>query len=349
VQRAEARKGQLDTRRVHKLLSVGVTWGKNFDERWEERFLLLKAFKKKHGHCHVLLSESIELKGWIQNQRNFQQNGTLLPARKARLDAIGFAWRDEKRPAEHSRYDSCDLEDSEDEESLLRVKEGGSEMDEAEDVEIQEIGSETDEVEMIEIPTKTIETKRKVSCALGHVEGKQRKVESRNNTDRVKERRPARDRGNASRVKDGDNEMDEAELIELPTKSLETKRKASCAPKRSRDKRRKSGTLEEEESRAEKDQGNASLVKDGSAQAESSNTTDRASAPTFPVGTRFRKEFPGHGTFQGTIMSFDGEHHRVYYLSDGDSEELSDYELDDVEIIEIPTGRAKASNKNVNR
>jgi hypothetical protein len=36
------------------------------------------------------------------------------------------------------------------------------------------------EVEMIEIPTKTLETKRKASCAPGHVEGKQRKVESRN-------------------------------------------------------------------------------------------------------------------------------------------------------------------------
>ena len=74
----------------------------------------------------------------------------------------------------------------------------------------------------------------------------------------------------------------------------------------------------------------------GSAQAESSDTTGRASAPTFPVGTRFRKEFPGHGTFQGRIMSFDGVHHKVYYSSDGDSEELSDYELVDVEIIEIP-------------
>jgi hypothetical protein len=39
-------------------------------------------------------------------------------------------------------------------------------------------------------------------------------------------------------------------------------------------------------------------------------------------------------------MSFDGEHHRVYYSSDGDSEELSDYELDDVEI---PVGTRKSS------
>ena len=117
-QRAAARKGQLDTRRVHKLLSIGVTWGNNFDERWEKHFRLLNAFKEEHGHCHVVLSESFQLNNWITNQKIFQKNGTLLPARKARLDAIGFAWRDEKRPAEHSRHNSCDLEDSADEETV---------------------------------------------------------------------------------------------------------------------------------------------------------------------------------------------------------------------------------------
>jgi hypothetical protein len=47
-------------------------------------------------------------------------------------------------------------------------------------------------------------------------------------------------------------------------------------------------------------------------------------------------------------MSFDGVHYKVYYPSDDDSEELSDYELDEVEIIEIPTSRARASKKKVN-
>jgi hypothetical protein len=135
--------------------------------------------------------------------------------------------------------------------------------------------------------------------------------------------------------------MDEVEMIELPTETLEAKRKATR--KRVGDKRRQSDahndtdrTLEQD-CRAGKDHGNAALVKGDSARAKSSNITDIAISPSFPVGTRFRKEFPGHGTFRGRIMSFDGEHHRVYYSSDGDSEELSDYELDDVEIIEIPT------------
>jgi hypothetical protein len=114
VQRAAARKGQLDIRRVHKLQSVGVTWENKLDQRWEGRFLQLKALKEKH----VAPSESIELKKWIVNQQTFQKNGTLHPARKARLDAVGFAWGGEKRPAEC--HDSCDLEDSEDEVTLCK-------------------------------------------------------------------------------------------------------------------------------------------------------------------------------------------------------------------------------------
>ena len=47
---------------------------------------------------------------------------------------------------------------------------------------------------------------------------------------------------------------------------------------------------------------------------------------------------------RGTIISFDEVHYKVYYPSDGDSEELSDYEMDGVDIIEIPT-----SIKNIDR
>jgi hypothetical protein len=192
-----------------------------------------------------------------------------------------------------------------------------------------------------------------VSCAPKHVEAKRGKAETRTGTDHVlKESRGAKDRRHASRVKHGSSDMDEVEIIEIPTSSvktkrLETKRKANYAPKHAEDKRRKTETRNdtEVESRAGKDHGNALLVKGGSACAQSRSNT----ASTWPVGTRFRKEFPGHGTFQGTITSFDGEHYKVHYPSDGDSEELSDYELDDVEIIEIPTSKARASNKKIDR
>jgi hypothetical protein len=128
-----------------------------------------------------------------------------------------------------------------------RVSDGGTEMDEVEIIEIQDSGSEMDEVEIIEKPTKTLETKRKASCASKHVEGKRRKVESRNDTVRVvKERRPGKDCRSASRIQDGGSEMDKVEMFEPFTsssekiKTLEKKRKASCTPKRAGDKRRKS-------------------------------------------------------------------------------------------------------------
>jgi hypothetical protein len=60
----------------------------------------------------------------------------------------------------------------------------------------------------------------------------------------------------------------------------------------------------------------------------------------FSVGTRFLKVFPGEGTFQGTITAFDGEHYTVYYPSDGDDEDLSDNELDELKIIDTPSSRA---------
>jgi hypothetical protein len=208
---------------------------------------------------------------------------------------------------------------------------------------------------------KAVTTKRKSSCAPKHVEGKRRQAEIRNDTDRVlKERRPSKDRRKASRVKDAGSEMGEVAITEIPTssvrtKTLETKRKASCAPKHTGDKRRKAETrndtdsILDNESRAGKDHDNTSLVKDGSAGPKSCMESSGGKLPRFSVGTRFRKEFPGHGMFQGTITSFDGEHYRVYYPSDGDSEELSDYELDDVEMIEITTSRARASNKKIDR
>jgi hypothetical protein len=126
------------------------------------------------------------------------------------------------------------------------------------------------------------------------VEGKRRTSETRDDTGRVlNERRPVKDCGNASRVIDGSEKV---EIIENPsssvkTRRLETKRKACCATKHAGDKRRKTeirkdaDCIREEENRAGKDHANTVLVKDGIARAKSSNTTGRARASTFPVGT----------------------------------------------------------------
>jgi hypothetical protein len=82
-----------------------------------------KEYRQIYGHCKVpqssvddeLTSWAKELGAWVGTR---QKTGTLRPPRKAKLDAIGLAWGDETKPAQHSLHDSCDLEDSEDEESL---------------------------------------------------------------------------------------------------------------------------------------------------------------------------------------------------------------------------------------
>ena len=48
------------------------------------------------------------------------------------------------------------------------------------------------------------------------------------------------------------------------------------------------------------------------------------------------KQFEGIGSFVGRIVSYDGEHYRVYYSADEDEEDLSESELDDLEFMDDP-------------
>jgi hypothetical protein len=251
--------------------------------------------------------------------------------------------------------DSAEGEDDGDDEEVHTLDEDSEHIDGRNDESrVAALKSGESEVDLFASSTcdKAVNTNRKASCAPKDVEGKRRQAEHRSRTE-GKSRK-------ASRVKDDGSEMDQVAITEIPTssvraKTLETKRKASFAPTHTGDKRRKAETLNDtdsipdNESRAGKDHGNASLVKDGSAGPKSSMESSGGKLPRFSVGTRFRKEFPGHGMFQGTIASSDGEHYRVYYPSDGDSEELSDYELDDVEMMETTTSRARASKKKIDR
>ena len=47
----------------------------------------------------------------------------------------------------------------------------------------------------------------------------------------------------------------------------------------------------------------------------------------------FSQEFPGHGKFEGRVVSTTGNHYIVEYSEDDDVEELSEYEFDDLEIL----------------
>jgi hypothetical protein len=95
-QRREARKGFLDPRRAEKLNAIGLTWGKDFDERWEENFERLLAFKRKHGHCKVQVKNG-KLGSWVSEQRKHRVKRTLKPKREARLEAVGFIWNGQSR------------------------------------------------------------------------------------------------------------------------------------------------------------------------------------------------------------------------------------------------------------
>jgi len=54
----------------------------------------------------------------------------------------------------------------------------------------------------------------------------------------------------------------------------------------------------------------------------------------YEVGAQFRKEFEGHGKFVGCITRFDGTYYHVVYPADGDTEEMLEEELDQVDFFD---------------
>jgi hypothetical protein len=91
-QRTLKQNGRLDIRREEKLAAVGITWASDFDERWDERFSKLRAFKQKHGHCNPPKDLSLDLWQWVEYNRHRQKIGKMPPERKAKLDGMGFPW-----------------------------------------------------------------------------------------------------------------------------------------------------------------------------------------------------------------------------------------------------------------
>ena len=81
-----------------RLDEVGFVWDA-LEERWENDVAALTKFKEREGHCEVPyrhIEGLFKLGGWVANQRQRQREGTLSPARKARLDALGFRWHSNK-------------------------------------------------------------------------------------------------------------------------------------------------------------------------------------------------------------------------------------------------------------
>ena len=94
------------TKGVSLIRGVSVTGrdvnSRTFDERWDEMWHMLKAYKLENGHCNVPTSSGTELALWVAAQRRMYKNLTSGKAgRRVSLDAqkmqrlteLGFAFR----------------------------------------------------------------------------------------------------------------------------------------------------------------------------------------------------------------------------------------------------------------
>jgi len=91
--RSRRRKGLLDRGRIRQLDRLGVVWEPN-NQKWEDRFADLVAYRAQYGDCNVPgnWSENQRLASWVHSQRRSQKLNTLTQDRFERLDKIGFSW-----------------------------------------------------------------------------------------------------------------------------------------------------------------------------------------------------------------------------------------------------------------
>ena len=69
--------------------------GQSNNQRWNEAFAFLVAFKRREGHTLVQrhhIEKGFRLGQWVAVQRYFHRYHRLPPERETRLNAIGFVW-----------------------------------------------------------------------------------------------------------------------------------------------------------------------------------------------------------------------------------------------------------------
>jgi len=94
TQRQLQKKGTLDIQKETRLEELSIVWD-SFDERWNIKFILLKQFQKREGHCNIPQNHTEEghnLGFWLNNQRNSRKKGTLDILRISRLEEVGVVW-----------------------------------------------------------------------------------------------------------------------------------------------------------------------------------------------------------------------------------------------------------------
>ena len=94
TQRRAKLTSNLSEERVSKLNKLGFAWDA-FEEKWEEGYNALIAFKDREGHCIVPKGYSengVELGSWVRTKRGSKLNSSLSEDYIRRLDALGFVW-----------------------------------------------------------------------------------------------------------------------------------------------------------------------------------------------------------------------------------------------------------------
>ena len=95
AQRCCQSKGKLSEARIQLLDDLGFIWNRH-NARWEERFAEVLAFKAIHGHFKIPFGypNSPKLRRFMDAMRNKRNSGNLSKARIAKLELIGFPWRE---------------------------------------------------------------------------------------------------------------------------------------------------------------------------------------------------------------------------------------------------------------
>lgn len=95
VQRRQFGEGKMNVERRKKLERLNFVWDFRdvYEDQWEEKYQMLKDFKKEHGHCKVPLAHKNQrLAGWVDRQRTLKSKGKLSKERTEKLDKIDFIW-----------------------------------------------------------------------------------------------------------------------------------------------------------------------------------------------------------------------------------------------------------------
>jgi len=93
MQRYRHKIGELSKTYVSRLTQIGFVWSPA-DKVWNDMYLRLVKYRKKHGHCDVPSSCPAEpdLANWVANQRHRKKMGSLAVDRVKRLEEAGFVW-----------------------------------------------------------------------------------------------------------------------------------------------------------------------------------------------------------------------------------------------------------------